>query len=156
MYRKRFSLQMWRNFNQRQIHINSRPLFNNRSINSTVSIHLLQLKQFLIFIYFLFYFFSFSVEVVLGEYDLTKDIDCEFDDDNEEICSPPTQTYGIEKIIPHEEFSFSSYSNDIALIRLNATVNTQPRKLKSNRSKTKHKQLFCYFYLFIYYYYCFV
>lgn len=57
--------------------------------------------------------------VRLGEYDLSKDIDCIKND-----CNDPVVNMGIEEVIPHPEYDDSSPNkqNDIALIRLNGVV----------------------------------
>lgn len=55
----------------------------------------------------------------LGEYDLSKDIDCIKSD-----CNNPVVNMGIEEVIPHPQYDDSSQhkQNDIALIRLNGVV----------------------------------
>lgn len=55
----------------------------------------------------------------LGEYDLSKEIDCIVDDCNKKVIE-----LGYEEVIPHPEFNTRSLNryHDIALIRLNADV----------------------------------
>ncbi|XP_055852033.1 serine protease 7-like [Episyrphus balteatus] len=55
----------------------------------------------------------------LGEYDLSKDIDCLGKD-----CADPVINMGFEEVIPHPQYDDSSKNkaNDIALIRLDGVV----------------------------------
>lgn len=58
------------------------------------------------------------VGVRLGEWDLAADQDCEL-----EYCTDAPVDIGIEKIITHEDYKTTrAHYNDIALIRLNRTV----------------------------------
>ncbi|XP_030373705.1 serine protease 7 [Scaptodrosophila lebanonensis] len=61
--------------------------------------------------------------VRLGEYDISKDVDCVRGD-----CNKPIIELGIERAIPHPEFDAASASrhHDIALIRLDADVELSP------------------------------
>lgn len=58
--------------------------------------------------------------VRLGEWDMSKEIDCDDDD----ICAPQARDIPIEELIPHEGYSPSSQSeqDDIALLRLSRPV----------------------------------
>lgn len=62
---------------------------------------------------------SIRVGVRLGEYDLTKDIDCLGN-----TCADPILVMGVEQKIPHEGYNEKSNNraNDIGLIRLNSEV----------------------------------
>ncbi|XP_058462770.1 CLIP domain-containing serine protease B4-like [Malaya genurostris] len=55
----------------------------------------------------------------LGEWDLQTEKDC----DSNSACSDPPIDVGIEKIISHEGFNKLTLINDIALIKLNRSVN---------------------------------
>lgn len=55
--------------------------------------------------------------VRLGEYDLSRQVDCEYMYD-ERICMPEAQDIGIQTIVFHLEFNQPKYSHDVALIRL--------------------------------------
>ncbi|XP_026315078.1 CLIP domain-containing serine protease 2-like isoform X2 [Hyposmocoma kahamanoa] len=55
--------------------------------------------------------------VVLGEYDITKDPDCERID-GELHCAPNVRNVSIEKVIAHPGYSPQNLYDDIALIRL--------------------------------------
>lgn len=57
--------------------------------------------------------------VRLGEYDVTKEIDCQITN-GEQICAPPIQDIRIEKIIAHPGFNNPRWANDIALLRLSS------------------------------------
>lgn len=60
------------------------------------------------------------VSVRLGEWEISKEIDC----NDEDICSPRVQDIPIEELIPHEGYSPSSQAqqDDIALLRLSRPV----------------------------------
>lgn len=62
---------------------------------------------------------SIRVGVRLGEYDLTKEIDCQGN-----TCADPLQVIGIEQKIPHEGYNEKNKNraNDIGMIRLNSEV----------------------------------
>ncbi|EDS29228.1 proclotting enzyme [Culex quinquefasciatus] len=57
--------------------------------------------------------------VRLGEWDLESEEDC---NDIEE-CNDPPLSVGVEKVIPHADFSMVTTYNDIALVKLNESVN---------------------------------
>lgn len=61
----------------------------------------------------------FRVNVRLGEYDLTTNIDCIKND-----CADPVQNIGVEEKIPHPGFNDKNpnKSNDIGLVRLSEEV----------------------------------
>ena len=60
-------------------------------------------------------------EVVVGEYVVGEDPDCE-----RGSCSPPIQKFGVEKVILHEEYDSSRRGfykgHDIALVRLDGII----------------------------------
>lgn len=55
----------------------------------------------------------------LGEWNLLSDPDC----DENEYCNEPSLDIGIEKLINHENYNKVTIMNDIALIKLNESVN---------------------------------
>lgn len=55
--------------------------------------------------------------VVLGEYDIDTDPDC--DDD---ICADPIQHFKPEKVFVHPSYNHPQYANDVSLIRLDKKV----------------------------------
>ncbi|XP_053690329.1 CLIP domain-containing serine protease B4-like [Sabethes cyaneus] len=55
----------------------------------------------------------------LGEWDLLSEQDC----DSESICSDPPLDVGIESMVSHEGFDKLTLVNDVALIKLNHSVN---------------------------------
>lgn len=56
--------------------------------------------------------------VRLGEHVISKPIDCEIQDDDSELCTPPVQDIRVEKIMPHVQYSNKKGKHDIGLIRL--------------------------------------
>jgi hypothetical protein len=56
--------------------------------------------------------------VRVGEHDIRTTIDCEEDDDGEEVCAPPVQDLTIEKVTFHPEYDPTFHTNDIAVIRV--------------------------------------
>lgn len=62
---------------------------------------------------------SIRVAVRFGEYDLTKEIDCQGN-----ICADPVLVVGVQQKIPHQGYNENNINraNDIGLIRLNSEV----------------------------------
>lgn len=58
----------------------------------------------------------YSLQVRLGEYDLSRDTDCNLNDNRD--CAPPVEDINIKSIIPHQKYNDDNKLNDIALIRL--------------------------------------
>lgn len=56
----------------------------------------------------------------LGEWNLLSDPDC---DDEKQYCNDPSLDVGIEKMVAHEDYDKTTILNDIALIKLNQSVN---------------------------------
>lgn len=63
-------------------------------------------------------------KVRIGEFNTETDVDCEG-----EICAPPHQDFEPEEIIIHPNYQRRQSFNDIALIRINGTIDI-PCKLK--------------------------
>ncbi|XP_025833752.1 CLIP domain-containing serine protease 2 [Agrilus planipennis] len=60
------------------------------------------------------------IGVRLGEHDIQTDKDCDI---HGEYCAPPVQDFYIEDVIVHPDYKTSSFSNDIAIIKLATKVN---------------------------------
>lgn len=62
---------------------------------------------------------SIRAAVRLGEFDLTKEIDCQGN-----ICADPILVLGVEKKIPHDGYNENNpnRANDIGLIRMDSEV----------------------------------
>ena len=60
-------------------------------------------------------------EVIVGEYVVGEDPDCE-----RGRCSPPIQKFGVEKVVTHEKWDSGRSGflkgNDIALVRLDSAI----------------------------------
>ncbi|XP_062122474.1 serine protease grass [Drosophila sulfurigaster albostrigata] len=63
-------------------------------------------------------------EIRLGEHRISTERDCR-QQGRKEKCAPPVNDLGIEKILLHEKYDSKTNINDIALLRLNATVTFQ-------------------------------
>ncbi|XP_034246654.1 serine protease easter-like [Thrips palmi] len=61
------------------------------------------------------------VSVRLGEQDASSEIDCSFVS-GKQVCAPPPVDVVIERIIKHNNYGEKSLQDDIALLRLAATV----------------------------------
>lgn len=74
-------------------------------------------------------------KIRLGEYDLKKDRDCineDADDFEEDIdCSDAIQEFGIDRSIPHPNYSRESLTNDIGIVKM-----TQNADLTKNNVQT--------------------
>ncbi|XP_076234951.1 ovochymase [Calliopsis andreniformis] len=69
--------------------------------------------------------------VRIGEHDLNSERDCNRDENGVELaCTEGYQDFGIENVLPHEEYSQETVRNDIALIRLDRDMNFRPKNIK--------------------------
>ncbi|XP_052890584.1 serine protease grass-like [Anopheles moucheti] len=59
-----------------------------------------------------------ATEIILGEHDLSTEIDCI----TPRNCSPPTTRRTVEKVIVHENFTRNFWENDIALLLMNGSI----------------------------------
>ncbi len=67
-------------------------------------------------------------EVLLGEVDLSQEVDCVSDDAGGRVCAARPQTIPIETVIVHEDYEGRyPHRNDIGLIRL-----ARPARLTNN------------------------
>lgn len=63
--------------------------------------------------------YTYSAQIELGEYDDSRDQDCNANDASD--CAPPVQRVGIESITAHPQYG-SYLRDDIALVRLDRDV----------------------------------
>ena len=69
--------------------------------------------------------------VRLGDHDLSKERDCDIDNDGVEIgCAEKYQDFGVESIHFHPDFSNTKMQGDIALIRLNSDADFRPNNVR--------------------------
>ncbi|XP_042886320.1 phenoloxidase-activating factor 1-like [Penaeus japonicus] len=62
-------------------------------------------------------------EVLLGDWDTSKDPDCTSNGRGRGVCAPPVQRFPIEEVIVHPEFNLRGIlSDDVALIRLGRPI----------------------------------
>lgn len=64
------------------------------------------------------------IGVRLGEHDLSEPEDCIIVK-SRRLCAPPVEDVGVEKTIPHPNFSNARKTNDVALVKLNRSVRFQ-------------------------------
>lgn len=63
----------------------------------------------------------------MGDHDISKERDCDRDENGLEIqCAEKYQDFGIESAHFHPEYTRRKLQNDIALIRLNSSVDFRP------------------------------
>ncbi|XP_014477561.1 PREDICTED: uncharacterized protein LOC106745987 [Dinoponera quadriceps] len=71
------------------------------------------------------------IGVRVGDHDISKERDCDRDINGLEIvCSEKYQDFGIESVHSHSEYNRTKLQNDIALIRLNRTVDFRPYSVR--------------------------
>lgn len=59
--------------------------------------------------------------VRLGEHNLSTEIDCA-DDDEEEFCAQPYQDIKVESFVAHPDFSSQTLLDDIGLVKLSQSA----------------------------------
>lgn len=68
----------------------------------------------------------------MGEHDLSTERDCEKDNEGLDVlCAEKYQDIGVERIHSHPDYTKTRLQNDIALIRLNDSIDFRPRNVKS-------------------------
>ncbi|KYN38801.1 Serine protease easter [Trachymyrmex septentrionalis] len=71
------------------------------------------------------------IGVRVGDHDLSKERDCDTNNKGlEVVCAERYQDFGVESVQFHPEYTRTKLQNDIALIRLNSTVDFRPRNVK--------------------------
>ncbi|KYQ50308.1 Serine protease easter [Trachymyrmex zeteki] len=71
------------------------------------------------------------IGVRVGDHDISKERDCDTDSQGREIvCAERYQDFGVESFQFHPEYTRTKLQNDIALIRLNGTVDFRPLNVK--------------------------
>lgn len=73
---------------------------------------------------------SFRTTVRLGEYDQTKDQDCDNDDPEDPICSEPVQDISVKSYLAHPGFSRMKLMHDIGIVQLDEIADTRRRNIK--------------------------
>ena len=58
----------------------------------------------------------------LGEWDLSKDVDCDEKQNGNKYCSESAIVAGVEEVIIHPEYMQKDIFNDIALLRMNISM----------------------------------
>lgn len=64
--------------------------------------------------------------VRVGEHDITKERDCDFEGTADEVCAEKYQDFGVERVHFHPEYSGTKLINDVALIRVNRKIDFRP------------------------------
>lgn len=67
--------------------------------------------------------------VVVGEYDVSKDPDCERIED-QQFCAPNVRNVSVETVISHKGYNTQNYSDDIALLRLSEPADFDQATMK--------------------------
>ncbi|XP_012535071.2 serine protease easter [Monomorium pharaonis] len=72
------------------------------------------------------------IGVRVGDYNLSKERECELDENGHEVCAERYQDIAMEKngFYRHPDYSPFEDKNDIALIRLNDTIDFSPQNVK--------------------------
>lgn len=67
----------------------------------------------------------------MGEHDISKERDCDYDEDGLEVrCAERYQDFGVESIYYHPDYTRTKLQNDIALIKLNDSIDFRPLNVK--------------------------
>ncbi|XP_071650285.1 serine protease ea-like [Temnothorax longispinosus] len=71
------------------------------------------------------------IGVRIGDHDINKERDCERDNNGQEVfCAEQYQDFGVDSVRFHPDYTRTRLQNDIALIRLNDSVDFRPRNAK--------------------------
>lgn len=69
--------------------------------------------------------------VRVGDHDISKERDCDYDEFGQEIeCAERYQDFAAESIHYHPDYNQTRFQNDIALIRLNDSIDFRPLSVK--------------------------
>ncbi|KAL6256344.1 hypothetical protein P5V15_012461 [Pogonomyrmex californicus] len=67
----------------------------------------------------------------VGDHDISKERDCDTNDEGLELdCAERYQDFALESFHVHPDYSRSKLQNDIALIRLNGSIDFRPRNVR--------------------------
>lgn len=71
------------------------------------------------------------IGVRVGDHDISKERDCDYDEDGLEVqCAERYQDFSVESVVYHPEYTRTKLQNDIALIRLNDSIDFRPLNVK--------------------------
>lgn len=71
------------------------------------------------------------IGVRVGDHDISKERDCDVDRSGFEVqCAERYQDFGVESIHYHPQYTRRKLQNDIALIKLNGTIDFRPYNVK--------------------------
>lgn len=85
---------------------------------------------------YLIFFVSLQTGLVLtgvrlGDHDISKERDCDKDDDGlEVVCAERYQDFGVESSYYHPNYSKTALHDDIALIRLDKDADLRPASVR--------------------------
>lgn len=80
--------------------------------------------------------------VRLGEHDLDKERDCDYEKGIEVVCADKYQEFSVESFQAHSQYHALKHTNDIALIRLNRDVDLTKNNVKPICLPTTSSNLF--------------
>ncbi|KYM93570.1 Serine protease easter [Cyphomyrmex costatus] len=71
------------------------------------------------------------IGVRVGDHDISKERDCDLNNQGQEVvCAERYQDFGVDSFQAHPEYTRTKLQNDVALIRLNSTVDFRPLNVK--------------------------
>lgn len=71
------------------------------------------------------------IGVRVGDHDISKERDCDYDEHGLEIqCAERYQDFGVESFYYHPDYTRTKLQNDIALIKLNSSIDFRPSNVK--------------------------
>ncbi|XP_050460002.1 melanization protease 1-like [Cataglyphis hispanica] len=71
------------------------------------------------------------IGVRVGDHDISKERDCDYDENGLEIqCAERYQDFGVESFYYHPDYTRTKLQNDIALIKLNGSIDFRPLNVK--------------------------
>jgi len=72
------------------------------------------------------------IGVRVGDHDISKERDCDRDENGLELeCAERYQDFGVQSVHYHPQYTRVKLQNDIAIIRLNSSVDFRPLNVKS-------------------------
>ncbi|XP_070152531.1 ovochymase [Polyergus mexicanus] len=71
------------------------------------------------------------IGVRVGDHDISKERDCDYDENGLEVqCAERYQDFGVESFYYHPDYTRTKLQNDIALIKLNSSIDFRPLNVK--------------------------